>query len=259
MIAPACSRCRTIGASSRAMTCARPATPFGVRWPRTSTLSLMVIGTPQSGPIASPWMRRASSRSAAAIAASPRSSVTAFRRGLTARIRSTAATATSRHDTSPAVVAATISVAVHCQSGRSVTGAHASWTPVWPAGSDAGDAVDLDQRVARDAAGGGDRRAHARLGAEAAEEDLVHAGVVLQVVQVDVDLEDLLHRGAHRLELLLHLVEHVLRVRLDVALEVRADAGDEDQVAVLDRPAEERRLLGLLAVVPEHLLHRRGR
>ena len=119
MTAPACSRWRTIGASSRAMTWARPATPFGVRWPRTSTLSLMVIGTPKSGPAASPCARRVSSRSAAAIAVSPRSSVTAFRRGLTACSRSTAATATSRHDSAPAPVAATISVAVHCQRGRS--------------------------------------------------------------------------------------------------------------------------------------------
>src|SRR5712692_3742594 len=110
--------------------------------------------------------------------------------------------------------------------------------------SDAGDAIDLHQRVSGDPARGGDGRPHARLGPELAQEDLVHAGVVLQVVQVDVDLQDLLHRRARGFELLLDLVEHVRGVALDVALEVRADAGDEQQVAVGDRGAEERLLLG---------------
>src|SRR5688572_4668396 len=66
-------------------------------------------------------------------------------------------------------------------------------SPVTRGPSDVRDAVDLDQRVARNAAGGRDRRAHSRLRAEAAAEDGVHAVVVLQVVQVDVDLEHLLH------------------------------------------------------------------
>src|SRR5207244_1108911 len=84
------------------------------------------------------------------------------------------------------------------------------------AGSDVGDAVDLDERVAGDAAGGRDGRPDARLRAEAALVHLVHPVIVLQVVEVDVDLEHLLHRGANALELLLHLVEDDLRVRLDV-------------------------------------------
>ena len=96
-------------------------------------------------------------------------------------------------------------------------------------GSDACDAVDLDERVARDPAGRGDRRADARLRAKAAEEGLVHRRVVLQVVQIHVHLQHLLHRGADILEPLLDLVEHVLGVGLDVAFEVRADAGDEDE------------------------------
>src|SRR5512141_1883874 len=117
-----------------------------------------------------------------------------------------------------------------------------------------GDAVDLDERVAGNPSGGGDRRADRGLRAEAAEEHLVHRRVVLQVVQVDVDLQDLLHRGADLLELLLDLVEHVLRVGLDVALEVGTDAGDEDKAAVRGDAAEEGRLLGPLAVRPVHLL-----
>ncbi len=121
MTAPASISRRTIGASSRAMMWARPATPFGVRWPRTSTLSLMVMGTPNSGPVVSPASRLASRRSAAATALSPRSSVTAFNRGFISRRRATADTATSRHDTSPDRVAAATSVARHCQSGRLLT------------------------------------------------------------------------------------------------------------------------------------------
>ena len=46
---------------------------------------------------------------------------------------------------------------------------------------------------------------------------LVHPGVVLQVVQIDVALQDLLHRRSGRLELLLDAVQHNLGVQLDVA------------------------------------------
>jgi hypothetical protein len=73
--------------------------------------------------------------------------------------------------------------------------------------SDIRDTVDLDEGVAGDPAGGGDRRTHAGLGAEAAEKYLVHAGIVFQVVQVDVDLQHLLHRRTGPLEVLLDLVE----------------------------------------------------
>src|SRR5438067_2511859 len=53
------------------------------------------------------------------------------------------------------------------------------------------DHIDFHERVAWNSAGRGDRRPNGGLGAEAALEHLVHAGVVLQVVQVDVALQDL--------------------------------------------------------------------
>src|SRR5439155_5714122 len=72
--------------------------------------------------------------------------------------------------------------------------------------SDNRDHVDLDQRVAGNAAGRRNRRPHRRLGAKAPLEHLVHAGVVLQVVQVDVTLQDLFHRRSRAFELLLDLI-----------------------------------------------------
>src|SRR5437762_8839979 len=81
--------------------------------------------------------------------------------------------------------------------------------------SDVRDHVDLDERVPGNAARGRDRGPHRRLGAEAALEHLVHALVVLQVVQVDVTLQDLLHGRSNARELLLDLIEDVFGVRLD--------------------------------------------
>ena len=67
------------------------------------------------------------------------------------------------------------------------------------------------------APGSRNRRPNGRLVAEAALKDFVHPGVVLQVVQVDVALEDLVHGRARAFQLLADLVEHSLGVDLDVA------------------------------------------
>src|SRR5207244_10499476 len=75
-----------------------------------------------------------------------------------------------------------------------------------------------------------------------------HPGIVLQVVQVHVALQDLVHRRSDALELLLDLIEDAFRMHLDVAFGVKPDAGDEYQIAVGDRSVEERRLLRLAAV-----------
>src|SRR5437899_272930 len=55
---------------------------------------------------------------------------------------------------------------------------------------DAGNHVDLNQRVAGNASRGRDGRAHGRLRAEASEKHLVHARVVLEIVQVHVALQN---------------------------------------------------------------------
>jgi hypothetical protein len=91
-------------------------TPFVVAWPRWSTLTLIVTGTPWSGPLG---VSLASSAAASAQAVSARLSTTALSCGLMASIRSMAASVTSSAVISPARVAREISVAVHCQSGVS--------------------------------------------------------------------------------------------------------------------------------------------
>src|SRR5262245_35412912 len=98
------------------------------------------------------------------------------------------------------------------------------------------DHVDLDERVSRNPAGSGDGRPHWRFRTEAALEHLVHAGIVLQVVEIDVALQDLLHRRPDALELLLDLIEDRLGVYLDIAFGVVADAGNEYEVPVRDGP-----------------------
>jgi hypothetical protein len=59
---------------------------------------------------------------------------------------------------------------------------------------DVSDAIDLDQRIAGNPTRcDGYRGTHRRLAAEASEIHFVHAGIVFDVVQVDVHLQDLLH------------------------------------------------------------------
>ena len=72
-MAPARLRFRVIGASSGAITPARAAMPFGDGCPATSTLTLIVTGTPWSGPTGPPAATAQSASRAATIASSPRS------------------------------------------------------------------------------------------------------------------------------------------------------------------------------------------
>src|SRR5437667_9228755 len=99
---------------------------------------------------------------------------------------------------------------------------------------DVGDEVDFDQRVAGDAASRRDGRTHGRNLAPATGIDRVHLGPVVDVVEVDVDLEHLLHRRSGTDEVFFQLVEHMFRVLFDGPLEVCADTGQEQQVAVRD-------------------------
>src|SRR5882724_11772954 len=79
----------------------------------------MVIGTPCSKPSSSP-LARALSAAFAALSASPeRSTTTALSFGLTARMRATWASVTSRQETTPDRIAAAVSTADHCQIGGS--------------------------------------------------------------------------------------------------------------------------------------------
>ncbi len=61
-------------------------------------------------------------------------------------------------------------------------------------GSNRRNTVDLHQRISRNAACGRDRGPHRRFGAEPAHVGFVHRSVVLQVVQVHVHLQHLVHR-----------------------------------------------------------------
>ena len=86
--------------------------------------------------------------------------------------------------------------------------------------------------------GGADRR----VGTEPAPEHRVHPVVILQVVEVDVHLEDLVHRRSGLFQFRLDLVEHRLGMHGDVAGLVVALSGDEHKVAVGDPSREQRRL-----------------
>src|SRR5687767_7410707 len=75
-----------------------------------------------------------------------------------------------------------------------------------PSPSADGDAVHFDERAPWDPAVARDRRAHRRVRTETAAEYRVHPVVILDVVQIHVDLEHLVHRGADLFELRLDLV-----------------------------------------------------
>ena len=120
--------------------------------------------------------------------------------------------------------------------------------------SDVCDHIHLHQRVARNPARRGDGSAHRRILAELLLKHFVHSLVVLQVVQKDAALQHLVHGRAGVLQLLLNLIQYVGRVRFDVARKMRAYSGDEEQIAVGNRTAEQRRSLGLVARVVDLLL-----
>ena len=59
-------------------------------------------------------------------------------------------------------------------------------------------------------------------------------------MKVDVHLQDFCHRRTGFFQFLLKLVQNMLGVGPDVAFEMRADAGEEQHVAVRDDAAEKR-------------------
>jgi hypothetical protein len=120
--------------------------------------------------------------------------------------------------------------------------------------SDICDHINLHQRIAWDT-GCGDGGSHWRFSAEASLKNLIHARVVLQVGQVNVAFEDLIHRGAGFLKLLLDLVKDSLGMHFDITSLMVADAGDEDQVAVSDH-AVEQWCLSVLGVVDKYFFGR---
>src|SRR5882724_867821 len=69
--------------------------------------------------------------------------------------------------------------------------------------SNARDYVDLDERVSGNTTGRGNGSAYWRLGPEAAEKRFVHARIILQIVEIDIALQDFVHRRPDALELLL--------------------------------------------------------
>jgi hypothetical protein len=86
-MAPASRRRATIGASVEAICLARAATPQVVAEPATSMFSLMVNGTPASGPSDAPAATARSTAAAAARASSASVTVTALMAGLTSSMR----------------------------------------------------------------------------------------------------------------------------------------------------------------------------
>ena len=97
--APARRRLATTALSSAATASRSATTPLVVAHPRWSTLTLVVTGTPCSGPSVSPALTAASAASAAASASASSTSTTALIAGLTAAQRRSAASVASRADT----------------------------------------------------------------------------------------------------------------------------------------------------------------
>src|ERR1022692_4170304 len=103
--------------------------------------------------------------------------------------------------------------------------------------SNVGDDVDLNQRVAGNAARCGNGGAHWRLIAPPACEHLSHSVAVLQVIQIHIAFETLFHGGTNALKLFLDGIKNTFGVHFDVAWFVIAHAGDEDQVSIGDDAA----------------------
>ncbi len=127
-IPPAALTRSTVIASRGGKASAKAATPWVVAYPKRSMFSLIVNGTPWSGPSLSPPPAPApkpgsscsetarSAASAAANAASAISTVMAFNRGLTSAIRSRCASTTSRLETSLVSMRCARSVAERCHN-----------------------------------------------------------------------------------------------------------------------------------------------
>ena len=111
--APAAFMRSTTGASTVAAASASACKPCVVAWPATSMFSLIVNGTPASGPRGSPAARAASIAAAAASEISGIVRVTALTVGLTASMRSRWAWTSSTELTSPDFTAAACSVALN--------------------------------------------------------------------------------------------------------------------------------------------------
>ena len=106
----------TTGLSRVAIRSLKATTPLSVGCPATSTFTLMVTGTPWSGPTAWPRARAWSAAAASASADSCSGRTTALSAGLTASRRASAASMASRQETCRARIRAASSTASRRQS-----------------------------------------------------------------------------------------------------------------------------------------------
>ena len=116
-IAPAFLRWATTGASVSGRESFRPTIPCVVAEPTRSMFSLIVMGTPCSGPTSSPEAIFSSASRAARKASSSRTTVTAFTPWFTASMRSRCARITSSLDTFLSRMALAKLVALHRHKG----------------------------------------------------------------------------------------------------------------------------------------------
>ena len=116
MTAPALRRLATTGLSTSASRSRWVLRPLLVTCPDWSTFTLMVIGTPASGPTSSPRARRSSICRAAASASSGISMTTALMAGLTLARRASALSVASRAEALRERMSAASSPADFCQS-----------------------------------------------------------------------------------------------------------------------------------------------
>lgn len=115
--APARRMLATTALSAGAMRSTKAGTPFVVASPTTSTLSLIVTGTPCRHPISrGARARSASCRRAASKTRSRSEWTAALSRGLTASMREKKACVTSTQEMDPARIRAAMSAASHCHT-----------------------------------------------------------------------------------------------------------------------------------------------
>ena len=116
MMAPAARKLRTRGASSWAMRSRNCSTPLSVGWPFWSVLTLVVTGTPWSGPRASPRAWASSAAFAAARASSSSRRTMALTVGLMASMRVRTDLVASVAEVRPVRISRARSTASSCQS-----------------------------------------------------------------------------------------------------------------------------------------------
>src|SRR6516162_6834922 len=193
--------------------------------PARSKHSLIVTGRPASGPGFSPRASAASRSAAPLRALSVRSTATALIWPFTAASRAAKCSTTSlaessRRATSAAISRADMSRKISARAARAAVAPHTGVMVAASArrafGSDHRDRFHFDQELRLCERGDSHQRVRRHLLAEELLADRAVIGAVADVGEIGVDLDDVLHRAAARLDLRLERLQGRARLRLEV-------------------------------------------